>query len=177
MEGSWIFSKRILCFGFVFVSLVIAPEAWARLGPQYQMALGNPDGASTNVASRTKFLINQRSQYAISYNDDTHQPNWVSWSYSLDDDGTQARTDAWQTEELLPSGYLKIGTATFGTTVNNGVTNSWDRGHMCPSADRTKDLTNNQVTFRMSNIIPQHANNNQGLWATFENYTRTLASG
>jgi endonuclease G len=50
-------------------------------------------------------------------------------------------------------------------------------GHVCPSADRTKDLTNNQVTFRMSNIIPQHANNNQGLWATFENYTRTLASG
>lgn len=177
MEGSWICSKRLLCLGFVFVALATAPEGWARLGPQYQMALGNPDGASTNSASRTKFLINQRAQYAISYNDDTHQPNWVSWSYSLEDDGTQARTDAWQTEELLPSGYLKIGTATFGTTVNNGVTNSWDRGHMCPSADRTKDLTNNQVTFRMSNIIPQHANNNQGLWATFEDYTRTLANG
>ena len=177
MEGAWILPRRLLCSGFVFVSLVVAPEGWARLGPQYQMALGNPDGASTNTTSRTKFLINQRAQYAISYNDDTHQPNWVSWSYSLDDDGTQGRTDAWQTEELLPAGYLKIGTASFGTTVNNGVTNSWDRGHMCPSADRTKDLTNNQVTFRMSNIIPQHANNNQNLWAKFEDYTRTLASG
>jgi endonuclease G len=175
MEGRGLFSARLLAIGFLL--LLPTQDGWARLGTQYQMALGNPDAASTNSASRTKFLINQRAQYAISYNDNTHQPNWVSWSYSLDDDGTQARTDAWQTEELLPSGYLKIGTASFGTTVNNGVTNSWDRGHMCPSADRTKDLINNQVTFRMSNIIPQHANNNQGLWATFESYTRTLASG
>ena len=168
MEGVWILSKRLLCFGIGFSSFSLVPEGWARLGPQYQMALGNPDGASTNSASRTKYLINQRAQYAISYNDDTHQPNWVSWSYSLADDGTQTRTDAWATEELLPSGYLKIGTATFGT--------GWDRGHMCPSADRTKDLTNNQVTFRMSNIIPQASQNNQGLWANFEDYCRTLAA-
>ena len=140
----------------------------ARLGPQYQMPLGNPDGASTNPASRTKFLINQRAQYVISYNGDTHQANWVGWSYSLADDGNQARTDAWAKEELLPSGYLQIGTATFGT--------GWDRGHMTPSADRTKDLTNNQVTFRMSNIIPQASQNNQGLWANFEDYCRSLAA-
>ena len=148
--------------------LVLTGPAEARLGPQYQMPLGNPDGASTNSASRTKFLINQRAQYVISYNDNTHQANWVGWSYSLADDGTQARTDYWQTEELLPSGYLKIGTATFGT--------GWDRGHMTPSADRTKDLTNNQVTFRMSNIIPQASQNNQGLWANFEDYCRTMAA-
>lgn len=133
------------------------------------MALGNPDSASTNSTSRTKFLINARAQYAISYNDDTHQANWVSWSYSLDDDGTQARTDAWAKEELLPAGYLQIGTATFGT--------GWDRGHMTPSADRTKDLTNNQVTFRMSNIIPQASQNNQGLWGNFEDYCRAMAAG
>ncbi len=132
------------------------------------MPLGNPDGASTNATSRTKFLINQRAQYVISYNDDTHQANWVGWSYSLADDGPQARTDAWAVEELLPSGYLRIGTASFGT--------GWDRGHMTPSADRTKNLTNNEVTFRMSNIIPQASQNNQGLWANFEDYCRTLAA-
>ena len=148
--------------------LILAGPAEARLGPQYQMPLGNPDGASTNSASRTKFLINQRAQYVISYNDNTHQANWVGWSYSLADDGIQDRTDAWAVDELLPSGYLKIGTATFGT--------GWDRGHMTPSADRTKDLTNNQVTFRMSNIIPQASQNNQGLWANFETYCRSMAA-
>jgi DNA/RNA endonuclease G (NUC1) len=132
------------------------------------MPLGNPDEATNSSTARTKHLI-QKRQYALSYNDNTHQPNWVSWSYTSEDTGSQDRTDAWAVEELLPSGFLKIGTSTFGTP--------WDRGHMCPSADRTTNYEDNKQTFRMSNIIPQHANNNQGLWATFENYTRSLASG
>ena len=132
------------------------------------MPLGNPDEATNSSTARTKYLI-QKRQYALSYNDNTRQPNWVSWSYTAEDTGSQARTDAWAVEELLPSGFLKIGTSTFGTP--------WDRGHMCPSADRTTNFEDNKQTFRMSNIIPQHANNNQGLWATFETYTRSLASG
>lgn len=71
-------------------------------------------------------------------------------------------------EDLLPSGYLRIGTATFGSSLVNGTTISWDRGHMAPSADRTQSLVANQATFRMSNIIPQASANNQGLWANFE---------
>ncbi|MGA0848654.1 MAG: DNA/RNA non-specific endonuclease, partial [Chthoniobacterales bacterium] len=152
--------------------LLSAPAVWARVGITYQTALGNPDGAVTDSASRTKYLI-QRAQYHLSYNDDTHQANWVSWSYSSADDGSQARTDAWAVEELLPSGYLRIGTSTFGTSY--GI--QWDRGHMTPSADRTANFTDNAVTFRMSNIIPQASSNNQGLWAQFETYCRGLASG
>ena len=132
------------------------------------MPLGNPDEATNSSTARTRYLI-QKRQYALSYNDNTHQPNWVSWSYTAEDTGSQARTDAWAVEELLPSGFLRIGTSTFGTP--------WDRGHMCPSADRTTNFEDNKQTFRMSNIIPQHANNNQGLWATFETYTRSLAAG
>jgi endonuclease G len=48
---------------------------------------------------------------------------------------------------------------------------------MCPSADRTVTATDNDVTFFMSNMIPQTSQNNQGLWATFETYCRSLASG
>ena len=137
-------------------------------GTEFQMPMGNPDEATTSSTARTKYLI-QKRQYALSYNDNTHQPNWVSWSYTAEDTGSQARTDAWAVEELLPSGFLRIGTSSFGTP--------WDRGHMCPSADRTTNFEDNKQTFRMSNIIPHHANNNQGLWATFETYTRSLAAG
>lgn len=172
MGSGRFYSAKILPLLIGLMVFSVASPALARLGVEYQMALGNPDGASTDTNSRTKFLINQRAQYAISFNDDTHQPNWVSWSYSFSDDGTQSRTDYWREEELLPSGYLKIGISAFGT--NYGV--GYDRGHMCPSADRTKDLTNNQVTFRMSNIIPQASQNNQGLWRNFEDYCRTMAT-
>jgi DNA/RNA endonuclease G (NUC1) len=160
----------IFCGAFAWLSLAV--PAQARVGLTYQTALGNPDGAVTDAASRTKYLI-QRAQYHLSYNDNTHQANWVSWSFSSADDGSQPRTDAWAVEELLPSGYLRIGTSTFGTSF--GV--SWDRGHMAPSADRTLNFTDNAATFRMSNIIPQADANNQGLWANFETYCRGLATG
>ncbi len=154
------------------LTLLAAPTAWTKVGITTQSPLGNPDSAVTDPASRTKYLI-QRNQYHLSYNDNTHQANWVGWSYSTADDGSQPRTDAWAVEELLPSGYLRIGTSAFGTSF--GI--SWDRGHMTPSADRTLNFTDNAVTFRMSNIIPQADANNQGLWAQFETYCRGLASG
>jgi DNA/RNA endonuclease G (NUC1) len=163
-------AAAFVCGALAWLSL--AAPAQARIGLTYQTALGNPDGAVTDAASRTKYLI-QRAQYHLSYNDDTHQANWVSWSYSSADDGSQPRTDAWAVEELLPSGYLRIGTWTFGTSF--GI--SWDRGHMTPSADRTLNFTDNASTFRMSNIIPQADANNQGLWAQFETYCRGLATG
>ncbi|MBU6182465.1 MAG: DNA/RNA non-specific endonuclease [Verrucomicrobia bacterium] len=110
-----------------------------------------------------------RDQFVLSYNDNTRQANWVGWSLSNADRGATDRTDAWSVETMLPSGYLRVGTAAFGT--------GWDRGHMAPSADRTLSYADNAATFVMSNIIPQASRNNQGLWGDFENYSRqTLAA-
>ena len=132
------------------------------------MALGNPSSATTDPSKTNNYLI-VRSQYAMSYNGITHQPNWVSWSLSTNSLGSANRTDAWS-QETLPAGYYRVGTATFGTSY--GL--NWDRGHMCPSADRTSTTLDNELTFRMSNIIPQAATNNQRLWADFETYCRGL---
>ncbi|WP_255412675.1 DNA/RNA non-specific endonuclease [Chitinophaga sp. S165] len=38
-----------------------------------------------------------------------------------------------------------------------------DRGHNCPSADRTS-TTANSSTFLMTNMIPQAPQNNQQTW-------------
>ncbi len=158
---------------FIFGALVLVNSAtsWARLGVDYQMALGNPTAATTDSSKTNNYLI-VRSQYAMSYNGITHQANWVSWSYSSSDSGSTGRTDAWSEEAALPAGYYRVGISSFGSSFGE----SWDRGHMCPSADRTLTVTDNQLTFRMSNIIPQAAQNNQGLWGNFENYTRSLAT-
>lgn len=147
--------------------LVLAQGAWGRIGVQYQTALGLPTAATNDPLNRTNYLL-ARDQYALSYNDDTRQANWVSWSYTTSDSGSQPRTDAWSEELDLPAGYLRIGIAAFGT--------GWDRGHMTPSADRTATLIDNQLTFRMSNIIPQASSHNRGLWADFEDYCRSMAA-
>ncbi|MFM8363986.1 MAG: DNA/RNA non-specific endonuclease, partial [Verrucomicrobiota bacterium] len=139
----------------------------ARLGIEYQTGLGRPTDAAADATRRTDYLI-PRSQFVISYNDDTRQANWVGWSLSNADRGLTDRTDAWSVETMLPSGYLRVGTATFGT--------GWDRGHMSPSADRTLTYADNAATFVMSNIVPQASRNNQGLWGDFEDYCRTLSN-
>ena len=47
---------------------------------------------------------------------------------------------------------------------------------MVPNADRDKEtsIPINQATFLMTNMLAQAPDNNQGPWAAFENYLRTL---
>src|SRR5436853_1633029 len=42
------------------------------------LALGNPSDATTEPTSKDNFLI-LKPQYALSYDDDKGQANWVSW--------------------------------------------------------------------------------------------------
>ena len=48
----------------------------------------------------------------------------------------------------------------------------FDKGHNCPSGDRTAALDDNSATFLMSNMVPQAPQNNQQTWAHLEEYTR-----
>jgi endonuclease G len=59
---------------------------------------------------------------------------------------------------------------------NDYTGSGFDRGHNCPSADRTGSVADNSATFLMSNMMPQAPNNNQQTWANLENYARTLVS-
>src|SRR5262249_14845040 len=52
----------------------------------------------------------------------------------------------------------------------------FDRGHMCPSADRTATLLDNQNTFYLTNMLPQAHNQNAGPWGQLEAYARSLAT-
>jgi endonuclease G len=158
-------------FAFLFLatlSVALPHPSWARLGVDYQMQLGNPTAATVDTNNHTHYLI-QKTQYSMDYNDTTHQANWVSWSYTSGDTGSTSRQDSYRADTNLPAGFTRIGSATFGTGL--------DRGHMCPSADRTTSVADNDATFLMSNMIPQASQNNQVVWANFETYCRTLASG
>jgi endonuclease G len=154
-------------FLLLVVAWGVAGSAWAKRGVEFQMPLGNPSGAITDaVSSRTNYLV-QRAQYAMSYNDDTRQANWVSWSFSTGDYLSGGRGNNWAMDTNLPATFTLIATNFFP---------GYDRGHMCPSADRSSSVADNDATFLMSNIIPQAANNNQGLWNDFEIYCRDLAN-
>jgi endonuclease G len=48
----------------------------------------------------------------------------------------------------------------------------YDRGHMCPSADRQDSPANNAQTFLFTNIEPQLHELNAGPWEQLESYAR-----
>lgn len=134
------------------------------------LALGNPSAATTSISSPDNYLLT-KVQYSISYNNSKHIPNWVSWRCASEWIGSTGRQDNFRADATLPASWFKCDSAEFAGS-------GFDRGHMCPSADRTSSTADNSATFLMTNMIPQAPNNNQFAWADLENYCRSLiASG
>lgn len=132
------------------------------------LTMGNPSGAVTNVNTPLNYLM-EKSTYAMSYNRDDRRPNWVSWHLDPSWIGSTNRQDDFRADTTLPSGWYRVQ----GTDYSGS---GYDRGHMCPSGDRTKTVADNSSTFLMTNMIPQAADNNQQGWASLESYCRTLAT-
>ncbi|MBT9392202.1 DNA/RNA non-specific endonuclease [Hymenobacter sp. NST-14] len=130
--------------------------------------MGNPSGAATNISMPTNYLLN-KPEYALSYHRDRGTPTWVSWHLDASWSGSAARQNDFRADNTLPAGWYQVqGTSYSGS--------GFDRGHNCPSADRTSSVAANSATFLMTNMIPQAPNNNQITWAALENYSRTLLS-
>jgi len=136
------------------------------IGVDYQMQLGNPSSAAADTNNHSHFLI-QRTVEALDYNDSLGLPNWASWDLTAGDVGSSGRSDSFFADTNLPSGFYIVQPTDYSGS-------GFDRGHLCPSADRTDNTTDNDLVFYMSNIMPQAADNNQGVWESFEGYCRTL---
>ncbi|MBX7221322.1 MAG: DNA/RNA non-specific endonuclease [Blastocatellia bacterium] len=135
----------------------------SKSGDRQNMLLGNPSQAGTSPAN---YLI-QRKEFAMAYNRDKGIPNWVCWHLEESDLGDVKRSQ-FRPDENLPDGFYRV-------TPKDYTNSGYDRGHMCPSADRDKTVAENEAVFVMSNIIPQAGGNNQGPWAKLEGYCRKLA--
>ncbi len=149
------------------LGLGLTVSAFATIGAALQMQTGNPSGATGTATNTVNYLI-QRDQYAMAYNDTTREPNWVAWNLTSGDTGSSGRSDFF-VDTTLPAGFYRVLTTDYSGS-------GYDRGHLCPSGDRTVTVADNEVTFFMSNMMPQAPDNNQGVWASFETYSRSLAS-
>lgn len=130
---------------------------------------GNPSDALSDEKLESNYLM-RKSQYTLSYNKDLLIPNWVAWHLSSADiNGPAERGDDFRPDENLPSEW-------YGVKKSDYQYNKYgfDRGHVCPSADRTSTQEDNSMTFLMTNMVPQSPDNNRVIWMHFENYERKL---
>lgn len=132
------------------------------------MLFGNPSRAATLVDSTRNYLL-RKQYYALSYNKDRGTPNWVSWHLFQNDLGSTSRQDDFRTDNTLPTGWYQVPANAFSGS-------GFDRGHHCPSGDRTVSVEANSSTFLMTNMIPQAPVMNQQTWANMEDSLRRLVN-
>jgi endonuclease G len=137
-------------------------------GDNDNMLMGNPSAAVASISYPANYLM-VKTYYALSYNRDRGTPNWVSWHLGSSDLGSTPRQDDFRADNTLPSGWYQVQATSYSGS-------GFDRGHNCPSADRTSSVSANSATFLMTNMIPQAPNNNQQTWANLENYGRSLVN-
>lgn len=155
---------------FAFVCILVV-SLQAQSGPDARslaehLALGNPSRASADVSSPQNYLM-VKPQFVLSYNRFTGIPNWVAWHTDSSWLGDVQRSNDFRADSSLPDQWYRVHEKSYRRS-------GYDRGHMCPSGDRTNTAADNSATFIMTNMIPQAPNNNQGPWAALEIYCREL---
>ncbi|RYE31673.1 MAG: DNA/RNA non-specific endonuclease [Sphingobacteriaceae bacterium] len=125
---------------------------------------GNPSNATTSSTNYNNYLINQK-YYTESYSRDRCGPNWVCWHLGTTDIGSTDRLNDFRADTKLPAGWYEAQNYSYKNT-------GFDKGHNCPSGDRTNSQDANSATFLMDNIVPQAPYNNQRTWEHLESFCR-----
>ncbi len=130
---------------------------------------GNPSDAQKDVKQKTNYLLEKR-QYTVSYNAEKLIPNWVAWHLCASDIGYVSRSNEFREDSDLPEQFYAVTNKDFQYSAYG-----FERGHMCPSNERTSSEYDNAATFIMTNMVPQSPDNNEKIWNYLENYERSLA--
>lgn len=105
-------------------------------------------------------IILIRTSYIVSYNQSTKLPNWVAWNLSSEHtDGPFRRLANFHEDYDIPQPRA---------TLEDYRGSGWSRGHMCPAGDNKWNSKAMFDTFSLTNVCPQNANLNSGLWNSIE---------
>lgn len=113
----------------------------------------------------TEEIVEYRGM-TVSYNRDTHNPNWVAWELTADEaTGDEPRYNTFVADENVK------GCASPDDYRNTG----YDRGHMAPAGDMKWNQEAMRQSFYMTNIAPQAGVLNRGAWKKLEEKCRQRA--
>lgn len=120
----------------------------------------------------------------------SYDKDGVNFSVEWDCDKRSQRWTCYQMHRGYSGKYGRVSDFYFDTTNLNSneywgeykYFSGYDRGHICPSGDRTASKEMNEQTFVMTNMQPQYHkfnsyddNGNNGLWLRMENQLRKWA--
>lgn len=122
------------------------------------------------VHSTTNYGVN----YSVEWDCDKKAQRWSCYEMDATNsvknwtrngwDTTEWGGDPFQEDQDIPEQYR--------TKLSDYRGSGYDRGHICPSADRLNSKDANEQTFYLSNMQPQVNGFNVGIWYTMENQLR-----
>ena len=119
------------------------------------LALGCPGTGNPGIT-----LIARRG-YACLHSSKQKTPLWVSYYLTPQDlKKSVQRKNTFQADPDLLSGYR--------AELSDYKGSGFDRGHMAPCEDMSRDKSIMDESFYLSNMIPQNPNNNQQFWRMLE---------
>lgn len=123
-----------------------------------------------SAGSKTVFY-NADGRYTFDFSPTNHTPNWVAYKLTASDIGGDAgRANSFAADDAIASrGYRCATNADYAKS-------GYDRGHLLPSADRSRTKTENRATFLFGNVAPQKPALNRTSWRFLEEYIRKQAA-
>lgn len=152
--------------GLAVVAVVVALAFSAHGGDKATAteADGSLEAVITNPDLPEKLI--SYTGMTVSFNPETHQPNWVSWELlPSETDGESGRSDKFRGDDSVE------GSAETWDYSYSG----YDRGHMAPAGDMKWSPKAMEESFLMTNICPQAADLNRGSWKKLEEKCRQKA--
>lgn len=116
--------------------------------------------------STTKTVISHNN-YSLSYSEKHEQPEWVAYELKKE----HLVKNEFKRPFFEVDNKVRSSSADWRNYKNSG----YDRGHLCPAADRRFTYDAFVETFLTSNISPQNHDFNAGIWNQLEQKTRYWA--
>jgi endonuclease G len=109
--------------------------------------------------SNTQYLC--RINYAVHYRNDTKTAEWVAERITLEDvNGNARRRDNFRADQEVPAEHR--------ATLQDYAGSGYDRGHLAPAAANTQNDEIMSESFLLTNMVPQNASKNRGVWRILE---------
>ncbi|MBV8311461.1 MAG: DNA/RNA non-specific endonuclease, partial [Planctomycetaceae bacterium] len=132
-------SATLACAILIACAAGDAPRAGAQaLDDNENLVMGNPSNAMADAVNSPDNFLVARKQFALSYNNSRMIPNWVSWHLDKGWIGGSGRRGVFRTDDELPDSWYHVTPGDYSET-------GFDRGHMCPSGDRTRTFEDNNA--------------------------------
>ncbi len=168
----------ITFFLLLIASYLVTTEPWKKRTEELKTAVSPEppmeitlawEGLSTgHPISFSSDTVRSFTGFDLAYNEKYEQASWVAYILTRREveEGAFDRTG-----DFRPDTALLTGSASLKDYRGSG----FDRGHLAPAGDMKWSLAAMSESFLLSNMSPQHASFNRGVWRRLEEQVREWA--